>query len=733
MPLPLPCVALLVAAAVPGAPLDPFLQQWAETRAFRAGRPTAIQLTPDGRAALFLRSGPRQRVQALLETELATGATRELASAEAAALSPTEAARLERERIQGRGITHFRLSPDGARVLYGAGGRLHLLERATGKDAVLAEAEGALDPRFGPDGKALAFVKERDLHVLDLPGGKARRLTRARGPDVSNGLAEFVAQEEMDRAEGFWWSPDGRLIAYAEVDEGPVAKRTLCDPAFPERPCQTLAYPRAGTANAIVRLHVVPAAGGKAVAIRWDAARFPYLAAVRWEPGGPLALVVQDRAQQVEQVLAADPRTGETRLLLEERDAAWLNLWPEMPRFLPDGRFWWVTERNGGPEVELRARDGARLETAVPLALGYAELGGTDGDALVFVAAPDPTREEVWRVRPGAAPERLAVGDDGPAQHDLVMPARGGGVLADTTTTLRRLARTAVYDLEGTKLADLPSVAEEPYLVPTTELRRVGAGDGLFAAVLRPRAGGATGKLPVVVEVYGGPRGQLVQHRPLLGEQWLADQGFLVVLVDGRGTPRRGRAFERVIRGDFATAPLADQVAALEALAAEVPALDPSRVGITGWSFGGYLSALAVLKRPDVFRAAVAGAPVTEWREYDTHYTERYLGIPPADGGAYERSSLLPLAPALSRPLLLLHGTADDNVYLSHSLGLADALFRGGRPFRLVPIAGATHMNPDPLTVARQWQLTASFFAEALGAARPDQAAPAAESSAAPR
>jgi dipeptidyl-peptidase-4 len=435
---------------------------------------------------------------------------------------------------------------------------------------------------------------------------------------------------------------------------------------------------------------------------------------------------VQDRAQQVERVLAADPRTGETRVLVEERDPAWLNLWKGMPRFLPDGRFWWVTERNGGPEVELRGKDGARLATAVPRELGYADLAGQDGDALVFVTAPDPTREEVWRVRPGAPPERLSLGDGEPALHALVLPERNGAVLADTATTLRRLGRTTVYDRRGEKLADLPSVAEEPYAVPTTELRKVGAGEGIWTAVVRPRAAAAAEKLPVVVEVYGGPGYQLVQQRPLLVEQWLADQGFLVVLADGRGTPRRGRAFERAIRGDLAGAPLADQVAALEALAAEVPALDLGRVGVAGWSFGGYLSALAVLKRPDVFRAAVAGAPVAEWREYDTHYTERYLGIPPADAAAYDRSSLLPLAPRLSRPLAIVHGTADDNVYFSHGLALADALFRAGRPFQLVPVAGATHMTPDPLTVVRRWQLTASFLAEQLGAAQETAARPAA-------
>jgi dipeptidyl-peptidase 4 len=730
MPLPLPALLLASALGAPAmAPPDPFLVQYAETRGFRAGRPTAVALTPDGKAALFLRSGPRDREQALLESDLGTGATRVLAGPPAGATpSAEEAARLERERIDARGLTHFSLSPDGARVLFAAGGKLRLLERADGTARALDGTESALDPRFAPDGRAVAFVRDGDLWVLDLARRAPRRLTRRRSPTTTNGLAEFVAQEEMDRSEGYWWSPDARSVAYAEVDEAAVERRTLCDPAFPERPCRSLAYPRAGTANAAVRLWVVAASGGTPVEVRWDAARFPYLAAVRWDPGGPLALLVQDRAQQVERLLAADPRTGATRLLLEERDPAWLNLWPGFPRFLPDGRFWWATERSGAPEVELRGRDGAWLETAVPGSLHFADLGGVDGDALFFTAAPDPTGTEVWRVAPGSAPVRLAVGEDGPAQRSVTMAERGGGPLAVTWTTLRRLERTVVYAQDGTRLVELPSVAEEPYAVPTTELRKVGPGEGLWTALVRPHALGATASLPVIVSVYGGPTparwGGQVVRRPLLAEQWLADQGFAVVRIDGRGTARRDRAFERAIRGDLAGVPLEDQVAGLRSLAGEVPALDLGRVGITGWSFGGYLSALAVMRRPDVFHAAVAGAPVTEWRAYDTHYTERYLGLPQEAAAAFDRASLVAAAPELSRPLLLLHGTADDNVWVSHGLALADALFRAGRPVELVPVAGATHMLPEPLTTARRWERTAAFFRERLGKVPAPAAAP---------
>ncbi|WP_242342484.1 DPP IV N-terminal domain-containing protein [Anaeromyxobacter terrae] len=727
------CTLLLAAAQPPApAPQDPFLRQLAETRGFRAGRPTLVTVAPDGRHALFLRSGPRAAVQSLFETDLRTGETRELLSPAAllgGAQAPTaeEAARLERQRILARGITHYTTSPDGRRIAFAIGGRLWLLERATGKAAPVAGAEGVLDPRFAPDGRALAFVKDRDLFVLELASGRTRRVTHARAASVSNGLAEFVAQEEMGRQEGYWWAPDGRRLAYAEVDEAPVQHLALCDPARPERGCEEVAYPRAGTANAAVRLAVVPASGGRPVFVRWDREAFPYLATVRWEKGGPLALVVQNRAQTELRLLAADPATGATRVLLAEHDDAWVELFQEFPRFRGDGSFYWVTERNGGPEVELRGADGAARGSVVPKEAGFVDLAGydRDEDELVYTAAPDPTRTVVQRVRRGGPPETIALGEDGPALARAVAAEKGGAV-AVTWTTLTRTARTAVFARGGARLAELPSVAEEPPFASTTELRRVGAGEGLWTAVLRPRGAAPGARLPVVVDVYGGPSGPRAVNAPMIAEQWLADQGFVVVRIDGRGTTGRGRAFSRAVKGDFSEIVLDDQVAGLRALAAEVPAMDLGRVGITGWSFGGYASALAVLRRPEVFHAAVAGAPVAEWRDYDTHYTERYLGSPDENRAGYDASSLLTWAPGLSRPLLVLHGTADDNVFFSHALKLGNALFRAGRRFELLPVAGATHMIPEPTAVVRRWEETAGFLRLhlAASAARTTAAAP---------
>ncbi len=705
--------------------MDPFLRDYAETRRFMAGRPAGARLTPDGGAALFLRSGPRSDVQALHETDLRTGRTRllldpeELPSGAGQALTSEERSQLERQRVSARGFTRFELSRDGQRVVLGFSGELYLLERLTGMARTLSAGRAALDARFSPGGGELAYVRGHDVHVLDLTSSAERRLTQGGSAEVTHGLAEFVAQEEMGRFEGYWWSPDGRFIAFEEADNRPVERLAVVDVMHPERGADAFPYPRAGRENAEVRLGVVPAAGGPTTWVSWDHERYPYLCAVAWQGGGPLSLLVMNRAQSEEALLAADPGTGATRALLEERDLAWLNLAPGFPRWLADGSgFLWWTERNGGPEVELRSPDGAFRASWVSPEHGFAALVGFDDRRrwLWFTGGADPTSTELFLVKDGAPPERVATGD-GPAAVEAAL-SRDGSRLLVTRATAGELPRTAVHAADGSqrpeRIAELPSVALEPPFAPSTAISRVGPGEGIWASCTRPRQFTPGKKLPVIVDVYGGPAHQHVARAPRLLAQWMADQGYLVVSFDGRGTPRRGRAWERALRDDLGGVNLDDQVTALRALAAEVPEMDLARVGITGWSFGGYLSALAVMKRPDVFRAAVAGAPVVEWRDYDTFYTERYLGLPRQNADAYDRSSLLAWAPRLDRPLLVMHGTADDNVYFLHALKLSDALFRAGRPHELLPLSGLTHMVPDPLVVERLWERVMRHFGEKL-------------------
>jgi dipeptidyl-peptidase-4 len=293
-----------------------------------------------------------------------------------------------------------------------------------------------------------------------------------------------------------------------------------------------------------------------------------------------------------------------------------------------------------------------------------------------------------------------------------------GSVHAITSTDLKMMPRTTVFTANGKSVGELQSDAIEPDFKPNVSLTKVGNGNGYYCAIVRPQNFDPKKKYPVIVDVYGGPKHLHVLQamRNWLVPQWLADQGFIVVAIDNRGTPGRGREWEKAIYQKFGTVPLEDHVKGLQALCEKFPELDRERVGIVGWSFGGYMAANGVLRRPDVFKAAVAGAPVTDWEDYDTHYTERYMGLLPESQKAYDEASLIPLAKDLKRPLMLVHGTADDNVYYRHTLKLSDALFRAGKDFEAVALPGVTHMySADPTVMERLWTKNAGFFKEHLG------------------
>lgn len=700
-----------------------FIRDYAETRGFQLGRPVSPQITPDGQRVLFLRAaGPRTAKQSVFEFDVATGQTRELLTAEQVlgagdeTLSPEEKARRERARISVGGFTSLQLSKDGTQILAPLAGRLFLIERATAKARELPIAGSVLDPRFSPDGRQIAFVRDFDLWAFDLASNRERRLTQGGSEAVSHGLAEFVAQEEMNRFAGYWWSPDSKSLLYQESDAREVEVWHLADPFKPDRAPSPQFYPRPGKANVKVRLGVISAKGGRTRWLDWDADKYPYFTHADWHAAGGLAITVQTRDQREVVLLRVNPKTGATTPLLTERDPVWVNLDQKFPQWLKDGSgFLWTTERNGGWELELRGADGAFRETLVAKDAQWHSLVHASDDAktIHFLAQPTPVERQLCRRNADGSLTRLT-------QELGVVNATFGGepaVYALTQETPAALARTTIHRADGMRLGELPSVAEVPSLTPKTELTKVGAGTGFHVRITRPRDFDPAKKYPVLVDVYGGPHSQVVQaaQRGWLLPQWLADQGFIVVAADNRGTPGRGREWERAIFGKFGSVPVEDQVAALQALGAQHPELDLDRVGITGWSFGGYMGALGVLRRPDVFKAGVAGAPVTDWFDYDTHYTERYLGVPGEGDPVYAANSLLKDAGGLSRPLLLIHGTADDNVFFRHSLKLADALTRAGKPFEFVPLGGFTHMVPEPAMAEQRWVRTVEFFRRHLG------------------
>ena len=720
--------ALPVADARAAVPDSGFLEQYAATRRFQAGQPTAIHVAPGGDAVLFLRSGARDFVQSLYEIDLASGKERVLLRAEdilrggSEGLSAEERAHRERQRISSRGIVSYRLSEDGRRVLVPLNGKLYVLERASGESKELAGSAGfPIDPQISPDGSHVACVRDGDLYVIDVDANRERRLTTGASETLRHGEAEFVAQEEMDRFSGYWWSPDSKQIAYEEADNAAVEKMHILDPAHPEAEPVTFRYPRPGKNNAVVRLGVIAAAGGPTTWIPWDRERYPYLTKVTWTKNAPLTLLVMNRPQTEMVLLAADVGTGATHQLLVERDPAWIDLDAKMPRWLADGQsFLWTSERHGTRQLELRARGGKLVRALSPVGFHLVDVVGVDeGAQAAWVrASEEPTEKQIYRVRldKEAAPEPVT---RAPGVHEAEF-ADLGGTWVHTTRTLEAMPAYEVRDRAGEVRAPIASLAEKPAIDVHATFESVGPRH-TRALILRPKDFQPGLRYPVIVSVYGGPTSQTVElnRAEYLLPQWIADHGFIVVSIDGRGTPGRGREWERVIKGDLIKIALADQVEALRALAHEHPEMDMTRAGIYGWSFGGYFSALATMRHPEVFRAGVVGAPVVDWRDYDTFYTERYMGLPDENRAGYDSASVLTYAPRLERPLLLVHGTVDDNVYFLNSMKLVDALFRAGKPFEFLPLAGFTHMVPDPLVTSRLYGRIEGFFEEHLG--KPEQ------------
>jgi dipeptidyl-peptidase-4 len=691
-----------------------FLRLQARTQRFTLGSPREFRVAPDGSRVLFLRSASGEdRRHILWRRDLLTGEEVRLADpAEllgdgAEELSAEERARRERAREQGGGVLGNN-TDDAVRIsAFALSGRLFVADAVSGEVRGLDTESPVLDPRPDPTGAQVAYVSGSALRVVGVDGTGDRVLAEPEGPDRACGLAEFIAAEEMGRSRGYWWSPDGTRLLVAYTDRRAVRRWHIADPANPEAPPHTVSYPAAGTENVFVWLALIGLDGSR-VEVDWDGVELPYLATVHWSAGGPPLIAVQSRDQRRMQVRWVDPATGTTELLHEETDEQWVDIVPGVPAWTTDGRLVRVSTRDGAYRLVVDGKEVTEPNLQVRSVL---QVGA---DVLFTASEEDPTQVHVFRGG-DAAPARVSTVD---GVHSA---ARGGDV---TVLTSWRLSHSGprIQVLHGSdEIAEIASFAVTPPIELNLRLLTVGE-RALRAALLLPNGyRPEDGPLPVVLDPYGGPHAQrvLASRNAFLAAQWLADQGFAVLIADGRGTPGRGPAWERAVHLDFAGVTLADQVDALQAVAAERPELDLSTVAIRGWSYGGYLSALAVLRRPDVFHAGIAGAPVTDWRLYDTHYTERYLGHPDESPEVYAHNSLIDDAPNLCRPLLIIHGLADDNVVVAHSLRLSSALVAAGRPHALVPLPGVTHMTPLDDEVSENFMLMQlTWLRDALGVSR---------------
>ncbi|WP_405516971.1 prolyl oligopeptidase family serine peptidase [Streptomyces canus] len=702
---------------------DSFPRRHARTQRFTLGAPRAFTVAPDGSRVVFLRSNSgTDRANSLWVLDTADGGERVAADPRALLggaeehLSAEERARRERSREGGAGIVGHATDAAVELASFALSGRLFTAELRVGTARELPVPGPVIDPRPAPDGRHIAYVAQGALRVVGAEGEGDRALAVPESDDVTYGLAEFIAAEEMGRSRGFWWSPQSDRLLVARVDDTPVQRWWISDPAHPEREPHHVPYPAAGTSNAEVRLFVL-ALDGTRTEVSWDRGRYPYLAHVHWSAAGAPLLLVQARDQRSQLYLAVNPESGATRMVHADEDPIWLDLFPGVPSWSPSGQLVRIADEGGARVLAV----GERPLTGPQLHV-RAVLDVTEDDVLVSASAgaeaesPETGEVHVYRVNELGV-ERVS---QEPGVHSAV---RAGGVTVLVSAALDRPGARARVLRDGKETATVTSYAENPGLTPRVTLVEGGARK-IPCAVLMPQDYAGDSPLPVLLDPYGGPHGQRVvaAHNPHLTSQWFADQGFAVVVADGRGTPGRSPAWEKAVRDDLAAVVLQDQVDALQALAEDFP-LDLSRVGIRGWSFGGYLAALAVLRRPDVFQAAVVGAPVSDLRLYDTHYQERYLGHPDEQPAVYRRNSLvhdegLVDAAEPHRPMMIIHGLADDNVVVAHSLRLSSALLAAGRPHEVLPLSGVTHMTPQETVAENLLRLQLDFLKRSLGMAQ---------------
>jgi dipeptidyl-peptidase 4 len=752
---------------------DSFPRHYARTRRFSLGEPRAFQIfTPtEGHATirvLFLRSrGGSDPVNCLwlLEAD-PTGATAPTESLIVDPLAlgdgegdlpPEELARRERMRETSSGITAFSTDTTGTTAVFCLGGLLCVTDVARGATAVHSHLGGGIiDPRIDPTGRQVAFVREGALHRITLntpsPAAECIASEPSGNEHIMWGSADFIAGEEFNRYRGFWWSPDGTDLLVQRTDESPVATWWISDPAHPERPPVEHRYPAAGTANASVSLHLISADDRskpfRTVAINGD--DFPYFLEPSWNEHA-LLIPVLDRSQGVYVVHRVDVATGTASRVVDIRDDRWVEHVSGFPVALEDGTVLTALDVNIGPELPPGGPtadevgswldpDGTRTVVAhrqsgtSRTALGPANLQVKHAvfadDHHVVVAAnasrpieglmgSDTASTSLVALPVNAGSPRILVGGDvEPGVHDGVVTWPAGSehpTMVVRHGSLDRERADISLHHGGVAIATITNLAEVALVSPAPTIKRVGA-RGIPTAVLMPTGFDPLEKYPVLLDPYGGPHAPRVlrSRNAFATSQWFADQGFIVVVADNRGVPGPGPWYEKSVHLDLAGLAVEDQADALMAITADVPQADLSRVAIRGWSFGGFLAAACVLRRPDVFHAAIVGAPVTEWALYDTAYTERYLGTPQQHPEAYARSSVVADAHLLQHPMMIVHGLADDNVVVANSLRLSSALLAAGKAHEVLPLSGVTHMTPQEEVAENLLLLQLDFLRRAL-------------------
>jgi dipeptidyl-peptidase 4 len=706
------------------------------------------RISPDGRFVAYLRGKDSNKDRLdLWAYDIASHEHRLLVDSavlepQQHALSAEEEARRERQRTSSlSGIVEYEFSSDSRYLLVPLGGDLYVYDlQATPEKAVRRLTSGAryeTDAHFSPHGAYVSFIRDQNLIVYDLASSTERPITKDGGGVISYGTAEFIAQEEMDRTTGYWWSPDEKSIAFTRVDESPVAEVDRFEIYADSVKVIKQRYPAAGAHNAIVQLFVQrldAPAGSAPVQVDLGTNTDIYLARVNWLPhSAGLAVQRQSRDQKTLALLRADPASGNTTELLSEHSDTWVDLHDELTFLDRSPRFIWASSRSGFKHLYLYDLDGTLIR---PLTSGEWQVTA-DSEAARAIAGIDEKHGILYFMANIESPlERhlysISLNDAHPTPHRITADvgwhvttmSKDTKVFLDTFSTPDRPPSVTLRSADGKTLAALvpneltPDHPYAPYLSEhlPTEFGTLKAGDGqtLYYQITKPRNLVPGKRYPVVVFVYGGPGVQLVQRawtrsNEQLFRQYLAQHGYIVFTLDNRGSAGRGVKFKTAIYQHMASVEVQDQVAGVNFLKT-LPYVDPKRIGVFGWSYGGYMTLMCMMQAPDVFAVGVAGAPVTDWHLYDTHYTEQFMGTPQENPAGYSGSSVMTYANQLRGPLLIMHGMADDNVLFAHSTTLFKKLQDLDKPFDIMTYPGSKHALMRIATTGRHGYATVKRF-----------------------
>jgi dipeptidyl-peptidase-4 len=714
----------LVACAVATAPqaAELTIDRLFDAPALAGPAIVGLKISPDGSRVTYLQSKPEDKDRLdLWEYDIREHRARLLVDSNALAqtnekLSAEEMNRRERQRTAAlSGILEYSIAPSGRALLFPLGGNLYYCDPTKHAKEAVEEinhsSSFASDAAISPAGGYVAFVRDQNLHVYDIAKKHERAVTRDGGGNIKNGMAEFVAQEEMDRRTGYWWAPDDRHIAFARIDETPVKVSHRFEIAADNVTTFAQRYPAAGGANVLVRLGVANVNNGAVTWIDLGDDTDIYMARVNWLPDGKtLAIQRESRDQRKLDLLFADIETGQSRVVLTETSNTWIELNNELSFLTRSREFIWASSRDGYQHLYLYDYEGHLLRQLTAGAWmvddfrGRAIKGIDERNRLVYFTATEksPTQRQFYRTSLDTQdPQKIDRISREDGLHSVTMSSNATFYI-DNYTSSTQPPQVSLHLADGKRSARLIENPlslhhpDAPYFADNSvpEFGTLTAADGqkLYYRLFKPLHFDPAKRYPVIVDVYGGPGVQRVLDNWTGSSftQILIRAGYVVFQLDNRGTASRGTAFQGPIHDKLGDVEVADQVQGARWLAAQ-EFVDASRIGVWGWSYGGYMALMLMFKSPDVFRVGVAGAPVTDWSLYDTHYTERYLDRPQDNAAGYAASSVLPYAQGLNGKLLIMHGMADDNVLFLHSTKLFRELQDLGKPFDVMVYPGAKH------------------------------------------